>query len=77
VERARLLSLLDELFEESPGTLMGPEQLSDLAGWTSVTALGFMALADENFGVVPSPDSLANAKTVNDLIALCGDKVTN
>jgi hypothetical protein len=34
-----------------------------------------MVLAGEHFKVVPTPDSLGRAQTVNDLLALLGDKV--
>jgi acyl carrier protein len=75
MERAEILLLLDGLLEEQPGTLRGDERLTDVAAWSSLTALGFLVMADDKFGVVPSPDGLAAAHTVNDLIALLGPKI--
>lgn len=62
------LLLLDELFELSPGTLRGGEMLGEDAKWDSITVLGFLALADEQFSAEVSPKAIAEAKTVNDLV---------
>jgi len=70
MKRTQILNLLDELFELSPGSLNGTEQLADIESWSSLTALGFFALADEHFGTVVLPNSLERASTVNDLISL-------
>ena len=70
------LLLLDELIEAQPGTLNGTESLQQVAGWDSVVVLGFMALVDQQFSVAVSPMQLVECKTVNDLVALVGDKIT-
>lgn len=70
MQRTQILTLLDDLFEMSHGSLDGSEQLADLEGWSSLTALGFFALADEHFETVVSPNSLDRAVTINDLISL-------
>ena len=50
-------------------------ELSDVEEWDSLSGLGLMACADEQFDVVLTPSVLENAKTVNDLIlALQGSK---
>jgi hypothetical protein len=75
MDRRHALALVEKLFEMPAGTLQGGETLTDIDTWSSLTALGFMVLADEHFKVVPSPDALAGARTVNDLLGLLGDKV--
>ncbi len=69
MERVEFLRLLDALLELEPGALTGPEELQD-HGWDSLAALGFMALVEEQFGVIVSPDSLIKSETVDDLIAI-------
>ncbi len=73
--KTEFLRNLDELLELEPGTIMGGEALADLERWDSVTILGFMALMDEEFGIAVSPARLAQCKTVQDLVALAGDKI--
>jgi len=74
--KQEFLLLIDELLEESPGTLSGNERLEDLEMWDSMTALGFIALLDEQFNIIVSGDDLDNCKTVNDLIELANGQVT-
>ena len=69
MDRQGMLRLLEGLLEEPTGSLQGMEPLASLAGWSSLTALGFLVLSDEKFSVVPTPDALAEARTVNDLLA--------
>jgi len=73
--RNEFLCLLDELFELPPGSLTGQEALADLEGWGSMAVVSFMALADEHYGVTLSPRQFGNCVTVNDLLALIGDKL--
>ncbi len=68
--------LLDELLELSPGTLQGGESLEEY-GWSSVAAIGFLALADEYLGGAPSPAELARCVTGNDLAALFPSLLAN
>ena len=75
MSRQEFLPHVDELFELPPGTLTGQEPLAELAGWGSMAMLGFMALADEHCGVTLSPRQFANCTTVDDLLALLGDKM--
>jgi len=74
--RRQFLALLDELFELPPGTLTGTEPLAELEGWGSMAVIGFMGLADEHCGITLSPRQFANCTTVDDLLALLGDKMT-
>jgi acyl carrier protein len=75
MKKSEFLRLLDELVESEPGTLQGAEALSDVEGWDSIAVMGFIGLVDEQFEVALSPKRLAACKTVNDLIALVGDRI--
>jgi len=76
--KKEFLALLEEILEETPGTLTGPESLEkDVKGWDSLAVLSFIAMADEHFGVALSSNRLANCKTVNDLIGLFHGKVSD
>jgi acyl carrier protein len=73
--KQEFLNELDELVEADPGTLTGTETLRDLEGWNSLTVMGFIALIDEKFGTSVPANRIAEAKTVNDLIDLLGNRV--
>ncbi|HEX5732555.1 MAG TPA: acyl carrier protein [Blastocatellia bacterium] len=75
MNKREFLSLLEEVIEADPGTIKGTETLEEL-GWDSLSVLGFIASIDERFGVDISPKELNKCKTVSDLIALLGDRVT-
>jgi acyl carrier protein len=72
--RAAFLLQLDELLEQGPGTLQGPETLAD-TNWDSLSIVSFIALVDEHFGYTVPPKQLAQCKTVEDLIGLLGDRI--
>ena len=76
MRRPELLALLDELFELPAGTLTGEEPLADLEAWGSMAVVGFIGLADEHFGLTLSPRQFANCVTVDDLVALIGDRIS-
>jgi hypothetical protein len=61
--------LLDDLLELPPGTVAESDDLEG-HGWGSLAAIGFLALADERFGEMPSPVDLAKCQTPGDLAAL-------
>ncbi len=75
MNKREFLSLLEEVIEADPGTIKGTETLEDL-GWDSLSVLGFIAAIDERFGFDISPKELNKCKTVDDLMALLGDRVT-
>ncbi len=70
MDQANLLKSLDDLLELDPGTLTGSEELSALEAWNSLAVIGFMAIANEEFGVVVSPKKIAACTKVSDLVAL-------
>jgi acyl carrier protein len=72
--KEQFLALIDELLELDSGTLQGDEKLDDL-DWNSLAVIGFMALADEHFGVSVTPASLARCKSIDDLAGIVGNKI--
>ncbi len=68
-----ILLALDDLLELDPGTLTGSEELKDIETWDSLTVMGFIAMADEDFEVMVPPAQLSKCKTVADLITLIND----
>lgn len=74
MQKAEFLRLLDDLLELPLGTLKGDEILED-QGWSSITAVGFLALVDEQFGMVVPPRKLAQCVSVRDLIDVLGERI--
>ena len=68
--------LLDELLENDPGTILGGEALAGMARWDSLAVIGFIALLDQHFALSVPAVRIMDCKTVDDLAALVGDKVT-
>lgn len=68
--------MLDELMDEDAGTTQSGAKLSEMEAWDSLTLMEFIATVDREFGVVVEPKQLAEAETVDDLLALTGDRVT-
>ena len=69
---------LNELAEimqlDTPPT--GSENLEDFVEWDSMANLGVMSMFDMEFGTTLKTDDLKNIKTVNELMALAGDQIT-
>ena len=63
------LERLGEILD-AEGPLSGAEELRQLAGWDSMAAVSFMALADETCGIQVAPKDIRLCTTVNDLVAL-------
>jgi acyl carrier protein len=74
MEEKQFLQLLDELLELEPGAVARDSRMENI-DWNSLAAIGFIALADEHFGIGVSPNALAKCETVQDLIQLLGDRV--
>ena len=75
--RNEFLRELEGQMEIAPGSLNGDQVLSEVEGWDSLAAVMFIALADEKVGATVSGNQIANAKTINDLLSLLGNKLTN
>jgi len=70
------LAQIEELVEAPPGSLKGPEPLSGLERWDSLAVVGFIAMVDEKLELTLSAKKIAAAKTVNELVALVGDRLS-
>jgi len=75
VKKEKFLALLEEIIEADSGTLTGDEFINDVGGWDSLAVVSFIAMVDENLGVILSAKKISDANTVQDLIALLGDKI--
>jgi acyl carrier protein len=71
-----LLSKIEGIIEVDAGTLDGTENLDSLLGWDSLGVLGFIAMADEEFGIQISAKSLTTCETVADLIGVLGNNIS-
>jgi len=72
MKRIEFLKSLDEMLELEIGTLVGPEKLDDYPLWDSTAIITFMALADSNNAAKLNPRSIAECKSVDDLLKLAG-----
>jgi len=70
----QVLNRIDTLLELDPGTLSGSERLEGLENWDSLSIIGFIAMADEEFSVQVAPTAIHQAETINDLIKLLGNR---
>ena len=68
----QFLTALHELFDVSAGSIDKNSVLQDIAGWSSMTFIGLIAMLDEDFGVRISPGTILRCHTVEDLM----DEVT-
>ena len=75
--KQEFLAHLEDVLEADAGTVNSDNALMDLEGWDSLAVMVFIAMVDEKFGTNLSPQKIAEAKTVQDLITLLGDKITN
>lgn len=74
--KQEFLRNLEDLLETNPGSIKEDQALADLNGWDSLTVIGFIAMIDEQFGVSLPSQIIGEAKTVLDLIALLGDRIS-
>jgi acyl carrier protein len=73
--REQFVRELENSLEIPVGTLVQTKTLEDPNYWDSMSALTFMALADEKLQVTLTGDQIVRCKTVDDLLALLGDRL--
>jgi acyl carrier protein len=61
---------LDEILDIPAGTVKGGDPLNGFDGWDSMAILGFIALADENYGATIPAKRIPTCRTVDDLAGL-------
>ncbi len=64
----QFLAALHELFDVTAGSIHKETVLQDIAGWSSMTFIGLIAMLDEDFGVRISPGTILRCHTVEDLM---------
>lgn len=64
-----------EIFDETDASILSPEtKFHELDEWSSLSALGIIALADEEFGVELSGTDMRKANTIKELFELVSSK---
>ncbi|WP_165156806.1 acyl carrier protein [Parabacteroides sp. ZJ-118] len=64
-----------EIFDDTDASMLTPTtKFRELDEWSSLTALGVIALADEEFDVELSGTEMRQAKTIEDLFNLITSK---
>ena len=74
--KQEFLRELEEVLEADVDSIKGDETLADLGSWDSLAVMSFIAMVDEKCGVTLAASKLSDAKSVGDLIALLGDKIS-
>jgi acyl carrier protein len=74
--REQFVRELESSLEIPAGTLMQAKALENPSYWDSMSALTFMALADEKLQITLTGDQVVKCKTVDDLLALVGEKLS-
>ena len=73
--KKKFLNLLEEALEADENSLTCEDELDGSPLWDSLAIVVFIAMVDENFDVTLSPGNIAEAKTVQDLVDMLGDKI--
>jgi acyl carrier protein len=76
VKQSEFLNLLEETIEADENSLSGKSQLEELDCWDSLAIVTFIAMVDENFDIILSPEKISKSKTIQDLILMLGDKIS-
>ena len=77
MQKKEFLNLIEDALEADENTLTGDELLENLDLWDSLAIVTFIAMVDGEFDVTLSPEKIEVAKTIQDLIALLGDKIVS
>ena len=75
--KAEFLRKLESIVEADEGTLGGSHALKDLDGWDSLAVMSTLAMFDKQFGVKVPAATMYQCRTVDDLAALAGGRVTD
>lgn len=76
MNRKEFLNALEEILELDADTLTGDEVLLEIDQWDSLAFLSVIAMADEHFNIVIQGDKLEKIKTVEDLVALVSEHLS-
>jgi acyl carrier protein len=75
--RDEFLAELEKTLDLPAQTLRGDEPLDQVDGWDSLAAISVLSMLDEQLGVSVEAGQLANCRSVPDLVALAGERVTD
>jgi len=75
MSRSEFLRALESELGLPAQSLKQNQELAAIESWDSMAAVQFIALADEKIGINISGDQIANAKTIDELLSLCGDRL--
>ncbi len=70
MESSDLVTQVEQLCEVPPGTLSLSSVIDDIPGWSSLTFLGLIAMADDVYSVVLKPRQVLECATIGDLLNL-------
>ena len=70
MDKDEFLRRFETQLELDPNSITEELRLKDFEAWNSMTAMGFIALADRLCSVQITGDQLAGCQTVADLLAL-------
>lgn len=77
MSRDELLRKIETLANCDPGTLKGSEPLESLDDWDSLAVLSVISLFDDQLHVIVPAAAVHEAKTIDDLINLVGNKLSS
>jgi acyl carrier protein len=72
LDKQAFLRSFEQMIEAAQGSLNEESVLMDTEGWNSMAFLGFIAMADEEFGLNPDPKAIRACVTIQDLMRLVG-----
>lgn len=73
--KCEFLRLLENQLELPEDSLTESQALADVESWDSMSAVLFIALADERLGLTLGGNQVAQARTLDDLLSLLGDRL--
>lgn len=75
MEITEFIEKFAEIFDDTDAATLSPEtKFRDLDEWSSLSALGVIALADEEFDVELSGNEMRKANTIQELFNLISNK---
>jgi len=77
VTRQELYETIDDILEIPIGTIKGGETLDQVPNWDSLAVVNFIATSNGLFGIVLSPKSVKECRSIADLLALVSDQLTD
>lgn len=75
MEISEFIEKFAEIFDDTDASTLEPtSKFRDLDEWSSLSALGLIALADEEFDVELKAADMRNAETIQDLFEILKEK---